>query len=176
MSLEKCWDQVQGSDLCQGDYLADCHVPSFSPTFAEGAVEASEVVAVALRDLVILSQTCDLANGKLTFVALCGATSIDKWQNDQPKAQGKSFWIEVLKNRREGLYLLGSCSDPNDTKSGVIVDLREIYSLPLRYVEKHAFNLGPRCRLRSPFREGLSQAFGRFYMRVALPEFIQLPQ
>jgi hypothetical protein len=33
---------------------------------------------------------------------------------------------------------------------------------------------GKRYRLQSPFLEHFSQSFGRFYMRVALPEFLRL--
>ena len=41
--------------------------------------------------------------------------------------------------------------------------------LPKIFVEKVAAAQNPRLRLKAPYREHLSQAFARFYMRVALP-------
>lgn len=51
----------------------------------------------------------------------------------------------------------------------MLVDFRMIFSLPLGYVARFAVDAGDRWRLQSPFVECLSQAFGRFFMRVALP-------
>jgi hypothetical protein len=52
------------------------------------------------------------------------------------------------------------------------VDSRQIVSLPIAYLRRHAGNLGPRWRLQSPYREHFSQAFARFFMRVGLPTAI----
>ena len=50
-----------------------------------------------------------------------------------------------------------------------LVDFRRTYSLPTDDASQLADRLGPRLRLRSPYREHLAQAFARFYMRVGLP-------
>lgn len=55
----------------------------------------------------------------------------------------------------------------------LVVDFREIYSLPLAYLKLHAKALDQRWRLNSPFLEHFSQAFARFFMRVGLPSSIQ---
>jgi hypothetical protein len=52
------------------------------------------------------------------------------------------------------------------------INFREIYSLPIGYLQQHAVALGPRWRLQSPFLEHFSQAFARFFMRVGLPSTI----
>ena len=54
----------------------------------------------------------------------------------------------------------------------LVVDFREIFSLPIDYLKDHAVRLGPRWRLKSPFLEHFSQAFARFFMRVGLPSSI----
>jgi len=43
-----------------------------------------------------------------------------------------------------------------------------VFSLPVRFVRKKAAD-GRRLRLLPPYREHLSQAFARFFMRVGLP-------
>ena len=72
----------------------------------------------------------------------------------------------------EGLHMLGALNDPRDNREALVVDFREIYSLPYKYLEEHATGLGQRWRLKSPFLEHFSQAFARFYMRVGLPSTI----
>jgi hypothetical protein len=51
----------------------------------------------------------------------------------------------------------------------LVVDFRQIISLPFAYLSRHAEQLGPRWRLQSPYLEHFSQAFARFFMRVGLP-------
>jgi hypothetical protein len=54
----------------------------------------------------------------------------------------------------------------------LVVDFREIYSLPFDYLAERTNLLGRRWRLRSPYLEHFSQAFARFFMRVGLPSTI----
>jgi hypothetical protein len=69
-----------------------------------------------------------------------------------------------------------AASDVPDLPMGVrIVDFGHIFSLPKIYVRQFATSLGPRLRLCPPYREHLSQAFARFFMRVGLPQDIKLP-
>jgi hypothetical protein len=84
----------------------------------------------------------------------------------------KGRWNEVLKGRVEGLHLLASPANPTNNRDAVVVDFREIYSLPFDYLVGRATDLGPRWRLHSPYLEHFSQAFARFFMRVGLPSTI----
>ncbi len=68
--------------------------------------------------------------------------------------------------------MLGATEHPDNNREAFVVDFREIYSLPLKYLTDHAANLGPRWRLQSPYLEHFSQAFARFFMRVGLPSRI----
>jgi hypothetical protein len=68
--------------------------------------------------------------------------------------------------------LLASPTVPDDNRQALVVDFREIYSLPHDYLADHAKRLGPHWRLKSPFPEHFSQAFARFFMRVGLPSTI----
>ncbi len=53
-----------------------------------------------------------------------------------------------------------------------IVNFRRVYSLPLTFVRQVAARRGRRLRLLRPYREHLSQAFARYFMRVGLPQDI----
>ncbi|OHB66262.1 MAG: hypothetical protein A2V70_04925 [Planctomycetes bacterium RBG_13_63_9] len=50
-----------------------------------------------------------------------------------------------------------------------LVEFRRVYSLPIGFLRKKALDDGRRLRLLPPYREHLSQAFARFFMRVGLP-------
>jgi hypothetical protein len=50
------------------------------------------------------------------------------------------------------------------------VDFHEVFTLPRAFLERQLAQRGqPRLRLLPPYREHLSQAFARFFMRVGLP-------
>lgn len=50
-----------------------------------------------------------------------------------------------------------------------IVDFHNVYGVPLEFARRFADGKGKRLRLLPPYREHLSQAFARFFMRVGLP-------
>ena len=51
-----------------------------------------------------------------------------------------------------------------------LVDFHEVYTIPRDFLESLLKHRGqPRLRLLPPYREHLSQAFARFFMRVGLP-------
>lgn len=76
------------------------------------------------------------------------------------------------RGRIEGLHLLASPINPGNNREALVVDFRQIYSLPYEYILKHATELGSRCRLKSPYLEHFSQAFAKLFMRVGLPSSI----
>jgi hypothetical protein len=56
------------------------------------------------------------------------------------------------------------------TTSTTVVDFHEVFSLPVSFLELWLKKANrPRLRLMPPYREHLSQAFARFFMRVGLP-------
>jgi len=163
------WVQVTESTLQQGDYLTDCAVPIFiDPTAGPQARD----VPVDVFDLIVLTQSCDLEHEKVRLVAMCPIYAITKFEERNPDFQKKGRWDEVRKGRVEGLHMLGSPTTPGNNREALVVDFREIYSLPFEYLTKHATELGRRWRLRPPYLEHFSQAFARFFMRVGLPSSI----
>ena len=70
------------------------------------------------------------------------------------------------------IILLAECRLPGLTRDLRVVDFRRLYSLPLTFVRQVAARGGDRLRLLPPYREHLSQAFARYFMRVGLPQDI----
>jgi hypothetical protein len=105
-------------------------------------------------------------------VAGCSTFPLAEFDAVNPAFARKRRWNEVLKGRIEGLRLLASPTAPKENRQALVVDFREIFSLPHDYLADHAKRSGPRWRLKPPFLEHFSQAFARFFMRVGLPSTI----
>lgn len=175
MTLESFWIQISEPILRQGDYLPDCLVPIaiFDQT---DFLENQEVIEIngEIRemDLIVLTQSCDLENQKARLVALCPISTLTEFEKVNPDFTKRGKWNEVRKGRVEGLHLLASPTNPDNSREALVVDFREIYSLPFAYLIKHTEALGSRWRLKSPYLEHFSQTFARFFMRVGLPSSI----
>lgn len=169
MTIDPWWAKVNGPELNQGDYLSACVVPVVPEDFVgeEGVTYDFEGQDF---DLVVVTQSCDLENKKAPFVALCPIYSLAAFEQENPAFKNK--WELVRQGRREGLHMLGGMTNPTSHAEALVVDFRQIFSLPVGYVTKKAKDLGDRQRLRSPYVEHFSQAFARFFMRVGLPSNI----
>jgi hypothetical protein len=168
--MEPFWIRVDGGTLRQGDFLPGCIVPILPKVLVpDGNMSAS----ARSNDLIIVTQSCDIEQGRVRRIALLAISSLPEFEASNPSFAKKGRWNEVLKGRAEGLHLLASPTNPEDSRQALVVDFREIYSLPIDYLTDHAARLGrPRWRLKSPFLEHFSQAFARFFMRVGLPSTI----
>jgi hypothetical protein len=160
------WEAVTGPELNQGDFLPGCVVPLIPEEFAPSDEKVEEFEGQWF-DLIVVTQSCDLENDKVPFVALCPLYSLKEFEKDNPTFKGK--WEAVRQGRREGLHMLASTTNPEDNSGALVVDFRQVFSLPVGYLHKRATNAGGRMRLKSPYVEHFSQAFARFFMRVGLP-------
>ena len=162
---------VNGDVLQQGDILRHCRV--FSPPSglnlaapaAEDAVVEFEPVE---RDVIVLSQSCDLEkeHPKVTEVLLCAVWSCDEVGGYLATAKGKE---DARRGNLPAYHMLAACDIPGFQSEVAVVDFRRVYSLPLDYLHEFAVAVGNRIRLLPPYREHLAQAFARFFMRVGLP-------
>lgn len=164
------WVKTTGADLFQGDYLPDCLVPTL-PEFFGPSTKSADLVIHSV-DLVVLTQSCDLANSKNGLVTLCGIYPLKAFEEVNPSFAKKGIWEEVRKGRREGLHLLASPTEPEVSREALVVNFRDLFSLPNGYLRSHAEKMDQRWRLQSPFLEHFSQSFARFFMRVGLPSAV----
>jgi hypothetical protein len=165
------WFSVtDGDELEQGDIFEDC--PVFLPpdNLAVTATEKAATVTFTWneRDLIVLSQSCDLVKGreKLDDVLLCAV-----WKRSEFK-EGHLANDKGMEDARRGqlpaFHVLATSEVAGFEREVRVVDFRRVYSLPLAFVRKRA-TMAKRLRVMPPYREHLSQSFARYFMRVGLP-------
>jgi hypothetical protein len=121
------------------------------------------------RRLIVLSQTCDLVKGreKLTEVLWCSVWSRSELTTGHlATPRGME---DARRGNLPGFHVLAECSLAGLQREVRVVDFRRVYSLPVAFLRKKTLLDGRRLRLLPPYREHLSQAFARFFMRVGLP-------
>ncbi len=173
------WYEVVSSDtpLEQGDFIDN--FPIINPDIASVVAkkehstdEQGRMTDIAgdqkIVNVIVMTQTCDIEDFRdEDHILLC------------PRYLGKeivtthvnppSFWGDLKKDRTLGAHLLNSSPDINGGFDYQIVVLKMVYSYPLKFVKEFVKQAPPRVRLLPPYREHLSQAFARQFMRVGLP-------
>jgi hypothetical protein len=178
--------------LSQGDLIRACPTLSYTDVdFREGqsATQALEAAVVAQEtDCIVMTQACDLEHDHVREVILCPVYDVESFRalyEEEQRKKGQNLtpknWNRQLNNIREGkiwnLNLLNErVENQEKAESAVsfqIVDFHEIFSLPKAFlIQWMKQNPQPRVRLLPPYREHLSQAFARYFMRVGLPDDI----
>jgi hypothetical protein len=173
--------------LTQGDLLCNCPALrwSYEPRPESQHTEDLQQLLVAeAADCIVMSQACDLEQGHLRDVILCPTYTISEyrplWQSAMEArhqtATARS-WSRFLDDISNGsiwnLSMINSHrpSDRDALETEVrLVDFHEILSSPRIFLEAWTIRAAvPRLRLLPPYREHLSQAFARYFMRVGLP-------
>lgn len=181
-------------DITQGDLISDCPVLSWSneQSTSDGEYSTEQLEGMAHGEtcnVIIMSQACDLNQDKISNVVLCPYYFLDEFRElwtvkrrqvgrSANSDAWKSFCESVKKGFIWNLVLLDKWvnQDGESIIPHCIVDFTEIYTVPKSFIDfilQHQSR--PRLRLLPPYREHLSQAFARFFMRVGLPEDIVLP-
>lgn len=167
------YEIVENSNvLQQGDFIPKCPILIPPSSFKVGDEPEIEI---KLIDSIVLSQSCDLINDKLEIVLVCPfyplKTFIDSLPEDRsstPKAKSKT--IENLKKGfLPGYHLLNKHNEDYH-----VVDFRNVYGIHFDSLKKICCELNERLRLLPPYREHLSQSFARYFMRVGLPQDIDV--
>ena len=76
---------------------------------------------------------------------------------------------ELRKGNIPGYFLLNKAIKEEFETDYLIVDFRSVFSIPFEFLLDFTKNEPQRLRLLPQYREHLSQAFARFFMRVGLP-------
>jgi hypothetical protein len=162
---------VEGPTLLQGDFLDQCPILIPPDDFQLPKSGEPTEIKVGLRtyDIIVMSQSCDLEQGKIDLVLVCPHWSLEQLAAENDFFKSSSGKEQLRRGNIPGYHLLAPC-ELNEAKRGIrVVDFRSIYSLPYKFVKNFATKQGRRLRLLPPYREHLSQAFARFFMRVGLP-------
>ncbi len=161
---------VRGQNLEQGDFLRGC------PRFVlpvDAALEGNIILRRETVDAIVLSQSCDLAiradgESEATDVLLCPIyTNSDL--RDHAVFGREETWEEVRKGRRPFFHVLNECQLLEHAQDFRLVDFHALFTISVPLAREFADRLEDRLRLLPPYREHLSQAFARLFMRVGLP-------
>ena len=183
------WYRIVGSDISitQGDIILNCPLVSWRDSVLpdlEGKQE-SEVLKTAIiaisADVVVLTQACDLQYNKVANVILCPHLSLEEYQkvweremekkSQSPTSKSwKSHCDDICDGFVWNLTMLNSFEMSPDRIEIRLIDFHEVFTVPRTFLESLLKKRkGPRFSLLPPYREHLSQAFARFFMRVGLP-------
>lgn len=176
--------------LTQGDLIVDCPVVAWQASAPRVGIGAEGEELVQLReilklDVVVMTQACDIEQGKVDEIVVCPIYTLEEfktaWQIEmQAKAQNPSdkAWRNYCQDIQGGFLwnysMLNSGDVAGVTTTHRIVDFHDIYTLPLKFLQGVAGQRGNRLRLKPPYREHLSQAFARYFMRVGLPTSVNV--
>lgn len=172
------WYNILSSeeDLQQGDFIQNCPIIIPSRLLEEGE---SVETKINLMNVIILTQSCDLAHKKIENILVCpyynGKYFLNKALSADIRIKSKSC-IKKLDEIRRGLqpsyHLLNKQEGIFDDY--LVVDFKNVYGIHYSTLENIVKKQNERIRLLPPYREHLSQAFARYFMRVGLPQDIML--
>jgi len=156
--------------LLQGDFINSCPVV-IPPIAIESAKVSAEVIEY---DVAILSQSCDLEQRNIYLVLVCPVWPLSEFENRSNFFKSKKGKKALSQGNVPGYHLLNKCEINGFKTDFLVVDFRSVYSVPFDFILELSRKRERRLRLLPPYREHLSQAFARFFMRVGLPIDIPL--
>lgn len=177
---------VQDVDLHQGDFLDE--VPIITPPYSLLELRGKPVGSVSegshsikIYNVVVMTQSCDLADYRDEDpVILCPRYSYQALtdneeknaKRNQKKYYGSNRWGNYAKEAVIGKRLLNRCDFEGFKLDYQLVDLRQIFSVPYKFVKTIVEQKSSRVRLLPPYREHLAQAFAIQFMRIGLQKTI----
>jgi len=170
------YEIISNSDnLSQGDFIIEC--PIIKPPKIINLEEENDI-QIDLINSIIMSQSCDLENDKIEIVLVCPYFPlqyfIDNLPEDQKTKKALKKVIDSLKKGNQPGYHLLNKSEKNGLEDYIVVDFRNVYGVHIENLKSIAEKIPARLRLLPPYREHLSQAFARYFMRVGLPQDISI--
>ena len=162
--MYECLDA--GVPLSQGDILDDC--PLFTFSVSPSTTDFEEAPIRTLARVVVLTQACDLAQGKLTRILVASVRTTGELVA-QKIVTGSVIRDQVRRGQVYGWYFLPAAPDPIHLPES-LVNLHELHTVTLAVLNRLIVSGKRLCRIQTPYREHLAQHFAVTYMRIGLPE------
>ncbi|MCT2535692.1 hypothetical protein NC661_06535 [Aquibacillus koreensis] len=163
------YELVNDDSLEQGDIFKEVNVVIPTTELLNGDSDTIDVIAY---DVIILTQSCDLDNSKTPWVQVTPITPLSEMQKIS-EVFGHKKPLESLRRGHEAKYhLINECTISGYEEEICLVDFRNVFTVPFNYIKDKASIGNNRLRLKSPYKEHLSQAYAKFFMRVGLPSDI----
>lgn len=177
--MENSWYHLIDSakaNISQGDILFNCPIVSNVFPTKDGhneidfnAIGEQTVKTQVLRaNIVVMNQSCDLevrGNAeapKLTSVLVALLEDVRKSE------LGKKRIEDVSKLDYNQLFLLEASHD-QVYMGPQVVHFDALFTLPWKLIDAYSKQQNQHLRLKNPYLEQLSQHFGNYFSRVALP-------
>ncbi len=171
---------VEDSVLQQGDLVEHCLVVvpvSLLEDIGNAFDDETKYVdgEVVKYNVIILSQSCDLeprgenSRVDLEYVLVCPVWPLSRFAAKGGIYKSKKGREQLRRGLLPAFHLLHKCEIDGYERDCLYVDFRQVHSVPYDTVQYCIAKEGKRLRLLPPYREHLSQAFARFFMRVGLP-------
>jgi len=160
------YEKVKGEEILQGDIIVSC--PLVLPPIK---IEKENPINVDIieYDVIVMSQSCDLVQKKLELVLVCPIWPLSEYEDKNPRFKDLKIKESLRRGYLPGLHLLNKSDFDILNRDYLVVDFRSVYSVPFDFLVELVKKRDNRLRLLPPYREHLSQAFARFFMRVGLP-------
>ena len=155
--------------ILQGDFVPDCPLIIPPDTF-----EDDQELTVKTLNAIVMSQSCDITNGNVEIILVCPYYDLEYFYTMHPtskdgSANGKRKVKEELVKGNYHSYHILQKDETHNLNDYIIVDFRNVYGVHSKFLKEHLLKIKNRNRLLPPYREHLSQAFARYFMRVGLP-------
>jgi len=173
------YTKLESSDksIEQGDFIENC--PLLIPP---ANVHSEEPLEVELKeiDTIVLSKSFDLINNKIQVALVCPFYSLSGFISNLPKEQQgvkahRKHIDNLKKGHLPGYHLLEKEGFDIFKGDYQVVDFRNVYGIHVNALRSLISSESKiRVRLLPPYREHLSQSFARYFMRVGLPQDINI--
>jgi hypothetical protein len=167
------FNQTDPAKLLQGDLIFKCPIIKPPVNYKIGAdIEAD----IDEYNVVVMTQSCDLDNDKVNIVLVCPFYSWNEFilnadESFKSRKGQEKLWEELKKGAQPAYHLLMP-DKKAILKEPIVVVFKDIFGIHISTLKSHVKGTKDCLRLLSPFREHLSQAFARYFMRVGLPQNI----
>ena len=172
--IEYPWydDIRDDAEIEQGDIIVDCNaILAYEEHYNNiiNNIENDIELDVITFNGIVLSQSCDIVNDKVTNVIVCPLVTLKDLCENEEYYKSSAAREGLRQGKEPAHHLLQKVSLSQDKSSDFyVVSFRHIHSIPKRYIKALIKNK-IRKRLLPPYREHLSQSFARYFMRVGLP-------
>lgn len=175
------WYQIleNSSEIRQGDFILECPImiPPTNFNFNTTNPDVPYDVTIKALNTVVASQSCDLENEKIDIVLVCAYYALEEFIGYLPLSDqtgnGRKKKLDSLRQGNLPSYHLLNKDPHNGLTDFSVVDFRNVYGVNFQFLKTYVSSIPSRARLLPPYREHLSQAFARFFMRVGLPNDIE---
>jgi hypothetical protein len=160
-SLSGEWFIKNDGALEQGDVLFEFPLPAITYD-----IDSDELgLARATRDVVVVTQTCDIPKPAQTDLLLAVVYSYPEICKSSENFKSKIYRDSLSRGTAISEFALPP--KPEGGSDFLVVSFRKLHVVPKDYVQRSKGEHG--ARLRSPYKEYFAQAYARFTMRVGLP-------